>query len=125
MFHNWLRVQFLWQDGARQGTDKPHPGHGLYCPQLNLGLLRMPHIVGIQQSNPLASRQANAGIARTRKPPVGLVHVVNPIGKWLQAIPRVIGAPVINNDDLHRTVGLRQRALDSVDNEVAVVETEV
>src|SRR5439155_18302078 len=93
-----------------------------YNLQLCFKLRGKPQIVGCQNRDPLASCQLYSPVLCRARAKIRLVHVSDAIHVRRECVRRVVGRPVVNNNDLIISIGLTKDTLDCIYNKLTPVK---
>ena len=110
------------------GVDRHHirPNHAHFRlraqkPHLRRDLPRQPDVVGVEQRDEFAARQGQAGVPRRRHAAIRPEHVADRRAVGFDPPPRVVGGPVVHNNQFQPPVRLAEDAVDGTLNDVAAV----
>lgn len=111
-------------NGMAVGVHQPELGILFEESDLFLDLLRGEEIVAVQEGNVFAMRRSNPQIQRRRLPlvhPPGVLQNLDAVGIALEHFAGVVGAPVIDDDQLDIGVCLVEDAFDGLGDVLAPV----
>ena len=78
-------------------------------------LFRKPNIVGVQKREIVSKRFFHSAIACPRQPTILLPHIANAITICGETLGRVICGTIVDDNNLHAPVCLRESTLDGLD----------
>jgi len=82
---------------------------------------RLVEVVGIEEGDVLAPGLPDPAVARGGEAPVLLADVTDPVPVRRQRPDRVVGRPVVHDDDLEARVALREHAVDRLGDQIRAV----